>query len=107
MRTARRRRSPGKLACSAGRSARQLPPSASASPRRSSSTTGRRIPVCGLTTTAWRVSWVGPPATRSSSATSPCTSPTRHGCGSSTCRPVRSTTGTTWSARSWEISRAR
>jgi hypothetical protein len=37
----------------------------------------------------------------------PCTSPTQRGRGSSTCRPARSTTGTTWSARSWEISRAR
>jgi hypothetical protein len=37
----------------------------------------------------------------------PCTSPTRRGRGSSTCRPVRSTTGTTWSARLWGISRAR
>jgi hypothetical protein len=46
-------------------------PSASASPRRSSSTTGRRTPVCGSTTTVWHISWAGPPATRLSSATSP------------------------------------
>jgi hypothetical protein len=70
-RTAHRRRSPREPACSAGRSARRTSPSASASPRRSSSTTGRRIPVCGSMTTVWRVSWAGPPATRSSSVTSP------------------------------------
>jgi hypothetical protein len=39
-------------ACSAGRSAQRPSPSASASPRPSSSTTGRRIPACGSTTTA-------------------------------------------------------
>jgi hypothetical protein len=49
---AHRRRSPREPVCSAGRSARQPFPSASASPRRSSNTTGRRIPVCGSTTTA-------------------------------------------------------
>jgi hypothetical protein len=37
----------------------------------------------------------------------PCTSPTQRGRGSSTYLPARSTTGTTWSARSWEISKAR
>jgi hypothetical protein len=51
-RTAHRSRSPREPVCSAGRSARRPFPSASASPRRSSSTTGRRIPVCGSTTTA-------------------------------------------------------
>jgi hypothetical protein len=51
--------------------------------------------VCGSMTTAWRVSWAKPPVTRLSSATSPCTSLTRRGRGSSTCRPTRSTTGTT------------
>jgi hypothetical protein len=50
--TARRRRSPRAPVCSAGRSARRPFPNASASRRRSSSTTGRRIPVCGSTTTA-------------------------------------------------------
>jgi hypothetical protein len=49
---AHRRRSPREPVCSAGRSARRPFPSASASPRRSSSTMGRRIPVCGSTTTA-------------------------------------------------------
>jgi hypothetical protein len=50
--TAHRRRSPREPVCSAGRSARQPFPSASASPRRSSSTTERRTPMCGSTTTA-------------------------------------------------------
>jgi hypothetical protein len=84
---------PPEPACSAGRSARQPSPSASASPQRSSSIMGRWTPVCGSMTTAWRVSSAKPPATRLSSATSPCTSPTRRGRGSSTCRPARSTTG--------------
>jgi hypothetical protein len=44
MRIARRRQSPREPACSAGRSARRPFPSASASPRPSSSTTGRRTP---------------------------------------------------------------
>jgi hypothetical protein len=70
MRIARRRRSPREPACSARRSARRPFPSVSASPRPSSSTTGRRTPAYGSTTTAWRASWAGPPATRSSSATS-------------------------------------
>jgi hypothetical protein len=65
MKTARQCRKPQGPACSAGRSARRLSPSASASLRPSSSTTGRRIPVCGSTTTAWRASWAEPPATRS------------------------------------------
>jgi hypothetical protein len=56
---------------------------------------GEMDPVCGSMTTAWRVSWAKPPVTRLSSATSPCTSLTRRGRGSSTCRPTRSTTGTT------------
>jgi hypothetical protein len=43
-RTARRRRSPRGPACSAGRSAQRAFLSASASPRRSISTTGRRPP---------------------------------------------------------------
>jgi hypothetical protein len=61
--TARRiahpRRNHWEHACSAGRSARRASPSASASPRQSSSTTGRRTPACGSTTTIWRVSWAG------------------------------------------------
>jgi hypothetical protein len=51
-RIARRHRSPREPVCSAGRSARRPFPSASASPRQSSSTTGRRITACGSTTTA-------------------------------------------------------
>jgi hypothetical protein len=60
-RTAPRRRSPQGPVCSAGRSARRPSPSASANPRPSSNTTGRRIPACGSTTTAWLASWAGPP----------------------------------------------
>jgi hypothetical protein len=56
VRTAHRHRSPRKPACSTGRSAQQPSPSASASPRQSSSTTGRRTPVCGSMTTVWHVS---------------------------------------------------
>jgi hypothetical protein len=52
MKTALRRRSPRGPVCSAGRSARRPSPSASASPRPLSSTTGRRIPACGSTITA-------------------------------------------------------
>jgi hypothetical protein len=51
-RTARRRRSPRGPACSAGRSARRSLLNASASPRRLTSTWGRRTPVYGSTTTA-------------------------------------------------------
>jgi hypothetical protein len=82
-------------------------PNASANRQRLSSTTGRQIPVYGSTTTVWRASWAEPLVTRSSSATSPCTSPTRRGRGLSTCRPARSTIGTTWSAHSLATSRAR
>jgi hypothetical protein len=77
--TAHRRRSPREPACLARRSAWRPSPSASASPRRSSSTTGRRTPVCGSTTTTWCVSWVEPPATRLSSATPPPPAPRRLG----------------------------
>jgi hypothetical protein len=52
MKTVRRRRNPRGPVCSAGRYARRPSPSASASPRPSSSTTGKRTPACGLTTTA-------------------------------------------------------
>jgi hypothetical protein len=50
--TALQRRNPRGPACSAGRSARRPSPSASASPRPSSSITGKRIPACGSTITA-------------------------------------------------------
>jgi hypothetical protein len=96
VRTAHRHQSPRGPACSAERSARRASRSASASPRPSTSTRGRQTPVYCSTTIAWHASWVGPPLTRSSSATCRYTSPTRRGRGSSTCRPVRSTTGTTY-----------
>jgi hypothetical protein len=105
-RTARQRRSPREPVCSAWRSARRASLSASASPRRSTNTTGRRTPAYGSTTTAWRASWAGPPPTKSSSATCRCTSPTRRGRGLSICRPARSTTGMIWSVPSWGTSRA-
>jgi hypothetical protein len=70
-RTTRRRRSPRGPVCSARKSARRASPSASANPRRLTNTTGRRTPVYGSTTNAWRVCWVGPPPTRFSSVTSP------------------------------------
>jgi hypothetical protein len=82
-------------------------PSTSASPRRSTNTTGRRTSVYGSTTTAWRASWAEPLPMRSSSITYPCTSPTRRGRDSSTCRPARSTTWRIWSAPSWGTFRAR
>jgi hypothetical protein len=85
MKTSRRRRNPRGPACSVGRSARRLSRSASASQRPSSSTTGRWTPACGSTTTAWCASWAEPPVMRSSSATSPYTSLTRPGRGSSIC----------------------
>jgi hypothetical protein len=107
VRTARRRRSPRRPACSAGRSARRVSLNASTNPHRSTSIWGRRTPVYGSTTIAWHASCAEPPQTRSSSATCRYTSLTRRGRGSSTCRPVRSTTGTTWSAPSWGTSRAR
>jgi hypothetical protein len=52
MKTARQHRNPRGPVCSAGRSVRRPSPSASASLRPSSSTTGRRIPTCSSTTTA-------------------------------------------------------
>jgi hypothetical protein len=106
VRTAYQHRSPPGPACSAGRSARRAFRNISASPRPSTSTRGRRTPVYGLTTIAWHASWAEPPPTRSSSSTYHYTSLTRRGRGSSTCRPVRFTTGTTWSAPLWGTSRA-
>jgi hypothetical protein len=64
VRTTRQHRSPRGPACSAGRSARQASRSASASPRPSTSTQGRRTPVYGSTITAWHASWAVPPPTR-------------------------------------------
>jgi hypothetical protein len=64
VRTAPRRQSPRGPACSAGKSARRASRSASASPRPSTSTQGRRTPVYGSTTTAWHANWADPPPTR-------------------------------------------
>jgi hypothetical protein len=55
-RTAHRCWSPREPAGSAGRSARRVSPSASANPRQSTNTTGRRTPACGSMTTTWRAS---------------------------------------------------
>jgi hypothetical protein len=104
-RTAHRRRNPQGPACSAGRSTRRAFLSASASPPRSTSTQGRQTLVYGSMIIAWRASWVAPtdeviirnlPLHLADSARS----------GSSTCRPVRSTNGTTWFAPLWGTSKA-
>jgi hypothetical protein len=73
----------------------------------SPSTRGRQGRSCGLRTIGWHASWEGRTMTTSSSATSPCSSPTLPGPGWSICLPRRSPTGTTWSRPSLEISRAR
>jgi hypothetical protein len=52
VRITHRRRNPREPVCSAGRSAQQASPSASASPPRLTSTQGRQTLVCGSTTTA-------------------------------------------------------
>jgi hypothetical protein len=52
---------------------------------------------CGSRTTGWPASWVEQTMTTSSSATSPCSSPTPSEPGSSICLLRRSPTGTTWS----------
>jgi hypothetical protein len=67
---------------------------------------GETDPRVWLNDYVWHASWAGPPPTRLSFVTSPCTSPTRRGRGSSTYRPARSTTGMIWSAPSWGTSRA-
>jgi hypothetical protein len=56
VRTAHRHQSPRGPACSAGRSAPRASRSASASPRRSTSTQGKQIPVYGSMTISWRAS---------------------------------------------------
>jgi hypothetical protein len=63
----------------------------------SQSTRGRRGWNCGSRTTDWPASWVERTMTTSSSATSPCSSPTPLGPGWSICLRGRSPTGTTWS----------
>jgi hypothetical protein len=61
----------------------------------SRSTRGRRDRNCGSRTTVWPVNWVERTMTTSSSATSPCSSPTPLAPGWSTCLRGRSPTGTT------------
>jgi hypothetical protein len=73
----------------------------------SQSTRGRRGRNCGSRTTGWPATWVERTMTTSSSATSPCSSPTPLEPGWSTCLRGRSPTGTTWSKPSPATSRAR
>jgi hypothetical protein len=73
----------------------------------SPSTRGKRGQNCGLWTTSWPASWVERTMTISSSATSPCSSPTPPEPGWSICLQRRSPTETTWSKPSLETSRAR
>jgi hypothetical protein len=61
----------------------------------SQSTRGRRDRNCGSRTTVWPANWVERTMTTSSSATSPCSSPTPLAPGWSTCLRGRSPTGTT------------
>jgi hypothetical protein len=70
------------------------------------STGGKRGQNYGLRTTDWPASWVEWTMTTSSSATSPCSSPTPPRPGWSICLLHRSPTGTTWSKPSLETSRA-
>jgi hypothetical protein len=72
----------------------------------SPSTQGRQGRNCGLRTTGWPASWVERTMTTSSSATSPCSTPTPPKPGWSICPLCRSPTGTTWSKPSPETSRA-
>jgi hypothetical protein len=72
----------------------------------SPSTQGRRGRNCGSRTTGWPTSWVERTMTTSSSATSPCSSPTSPEPGWSICLRRRSPTGTTWSKPSPATSRA-
>jgi hypothetical protein len=68
---------------------------------------GRRGRNCGSQTTNWPASWVERTMTTSSSATSPCSSPTPLEPGWSICLRGRSPTGTTWSKPSPATSRGR
>jgi hypothetical protein len=70
------------------------------------STRGKRGRNCGLRTTDWPASWVERTMTTSSSATSPCSSPTSPEPSWSICLLRRSPTGTTWSKPSLETSMA-
>jgi hypothetical protein len=73
----------------------------------SQSTRGRRGQNCGSRTTGWPATWVERTMTTSSSATSPCSSPTPLEPSWSTCLRGRSPTRTTWSKPSLVTSRAR
>jgi hypothetical protein len=73
----------------------------------SQSTRGRRDRNCGSRTIGWPATWVEQTMTTSSSATSPCSSPTPLEPGWSTFLQGRSPTGTTWSRPSPATSRAR
>jgi hypothetical protein len=73
----------------------------------SPSTRGKQGRSCGLRTIGWHASWEERTTTTSSSATSPCSSPTPPGPCWSVYLLRRSPTGTTWSRPSLEISRAR
>jgi hypothetical protein len=73
----------------------------------SQSTRGRRDRNCGSRTIGWPANWVERTMITSSSATSPCSSPTPLEPCWSTCPRGRSPTGTTWSKPSPAISKAR
>jgi hypothetical protein len=73
----------------------------------SPSTRGRQGRNYGSRTTGWLASWVEWTMTTSSSATSPCSSPTPPEPGWSICLLRRSPTGTAWSMLSPATSRAR
>jgi hypothetical protein len=72
----------------------------------SPSTRGRQGRNCGSRTTGWPASWVERTMKTSSSATSPCSSPTPPEPGWSICLLRRSPTGMTWSKPSPATSRA-
>jgi hypothetical protein len=72
----------------------------------SPSTRGSQSRNCGSRTTGWPASWVERTMTTSSSATSPCSSPTPPEPGWNICLLRRSPTGTTWSKPSPTTSRA-
>jgi hypothetical protein len=71
----------------------------------SPSTRGKQGRNCGSWTTDWPASWVEQTMTTSSSATSPCSSPTPPEPSWSICLLRRSPTGTTWSKPSPTTSR--
>jgi hypothetical protein len=73
----------------------------------SPSTRGKQGRSYGLRTTGWHANWEERTTTTSSSATSPCSSPTPPGPGWSICLLRRSPTGTTWSRPSLETSKVR